>query len=160
MKRRIFCALLSCVLLFLCVGCRSTPPTVEAVEQRFNKNYDDLITIVSFMINSGYEKIQIRDCSGTMYANLKWVDIAESSVNAAVKNILGTNLYKGIYKRGDTIRVLQWSSSQDISCGIAYTINGIDLPEIQYMTEIAPLAKDGWYYYVADYNEWRLKQTS
>lgn len=136
------------------------PPTVETVEERFNENYDDILAVVSFMANSGYEKIQIRNCSEKMYADLKWVAITESSINAATKELLGTELYKGIYKRGNTIEVLQWTSSQSVSCGIAYTINGIDPPDIQYMTEIVPLAKDGWYYYVADYNEWRLQQTT
>ena len=144
MRRKIFCAILAVVLAFLCAGCRSTPPTVEAVEERFNENYDDILTIVSFMINSGHTDIQIRDCSGTMYVDFEWIDITDASVNSAVERLLGANLYRYIFKNGNTIEFVQWTGQQDIGCGIAYTINGIDLPDIQYTTEIIPLAKDGW----------------
>ncbi len=159
MRRKIFCAILAVVLAFLCAGCRSTPPTVEAVEERFNENYDDILTVVSFMINSGHEDIQIRDYSGTMYVDFEWIDITDASVNSAVERLLGSNLYRYIFKSGNTIQFIQWTGLQDIGCGITYTINGIDLPEIQHMTEIVPLSQDGWYYYVDDYNEWRLQQT-
>lgn len=160
MKRKIFCAILAVVLTFLCTGCRSIPPSVEAVEETFTKNYDNLLTIISYMENSEYDDIQITGCSGSMYADFKWVDITEPAVNAAVNELLGTNIYMHIYKSGNTIRVLQWSSSQNISCGIAYTINGKDLPFYEFMTKIVPLSKEGWYYYVADYNEWRRQQRS
>ncbi len=32
------------------------------------------------------------------------------------------------------------------------------MPEVQYATEFTPVSDDGWYYYVADYNEWRVNQ--
>ena len=160
MKRRISCALLACLLAFLCLGCSSTPPDVELVDKRFNENYDDILTVVSFLVNSGHKVIHIKDCSGTMFVEFEWIEITDASVNSAINRLLGSGHYRAIYKIGNTIQFPQWIGLQDIGCGIAYTINGKDIPDIQFVTELVPLARDGWYYYVDDYNKWRLQQTS
>ena len=49
---------------------------------------------------------------------------------------------------------------QDIGCGIACSINALEMPEIEYMTELVPLSTEGWYYYVDDYNKWRVESGS
>lgn len=157
MKIIFICLLSALLIMTVCAGCQSTPPTVEAVEQRFTENYADILTIVSFMVNSGHEDIYIKDCSGKMYVDFEWINIADSSVNASIDNLLGAGLYQRIDKSGNTICFEQWDGLQDIGCGIAYSINGNDPPEVQFMTELVPLSQDGWYYYVDDYNLWRIQ---
>jgi hypothetical protein len=44
----------------------------------------------------------------------------------------------------------------DVGCGVACAINDQDLPDIQYVTELLPMENEGWYYYVSDFNQWRL----
>lgn len=149
-----------CLIFTLLTGCRYliTPPSVNAVDQKLQANITDVQMIISFMKNSEYEDIYIHDISGTMLADLVTVEIPDDAVKDAVHLLLGNDVYKSIYKQGNTIKLLQWAGSSDIGCGIAYTINGIDPPEIQYMTQLLPLSAEGWYYYVSDFNTWRLEQ--
>lgn len=149
---------LFCVLL---TRCFPTPPNVESVETCFQNNYEDLQLVVDFMMNAGYQTIDIDTTDGTMYANLETVKISNEEVSAAVKRLLGRSFignreYYYIYKSMNTIKVLQWKSSQQVSCGVAFSIDESSQPRIQYCTELKPLAESGWYYYVADYNAWRV----
>ena len=48
-----------------------------------------------------------------------------------------------------------WSRGMDFRSGIAYSINEEE-PTIEYLTNLVPLSEAGWYFYEADYNEWRL----
>ena len=46
----------------------------------------------------------------------------------------------------------------EFEAGFAYSIDGSgDLSEIAYLTYQRPLSKQNWYYYEADYNEWRRR---
>ena len=44
--------------------------------------------------------------------------------------------------------------------GIAYSINKTDKPVIEFLTELEQLSENGWYYYKADYNEWRTTNSA
>ena len=141
-------------------GCATwdSPPTCSSVEQEFSRNYSTIMTIVNYLINSEYDDVYIVDVSGEMMADLMHVNISKDEVNDAIDQLLGSGTYKSFVKIGNTIRILQWRGTQDIGCGIAYSINLVDLPEIEYMTKLEPLAVDGWFYYVDDYNTWRAKE--
>lgn len=52
-----------------------------------------------------------------------------------------------------------WNRLSDVACGIAYSIDGKEI-DIEYLTESVPLSEENWYYYVADFNEWRVRNTS
>ncbi len=145
---------------FVLTGCFSSPPDVETVETQFKDNYEDIQLVVDFIIGTDYQSIQINTTDGTMWADFETVEILDDAVNGAVERLLGRSFmdegkYHFIYKSGHTIYLPQWSSSQDIGCGVAYSINETDLPRIQYCTELMPLIEKGWYYYVDDYNSWR-----
>lgn len=45
----------------------------------------------------------------------------------------------------------------DADAGLLYAIENDEkkLPTTQYLTELQPLQTTAWYYYVADYEEWR-----
>ena len=149
---KFFCFLLAVLFLTACAG-HNTPPTIAYEQEKFESNFDDINTIIGYMIDSGYESIQITDTSGTMLADLTRVEINNSDVMDAVSRALET--YIKISKNGNTIKLFQWRGIRDIGCGIAYSIDGINKPQIQFVTELIPLAEDGWFYYVSDYNKWR-----
>ncbi len=46
----------------------------------------------------------------------------------------------------------------DADAGLLYAIENDEkkLPTKQYLTELQPLQTTAWYYYVADYEEWRI----
>ena len=81
--------------------------------------------------------------------------IDDPQVVLAANTLLKSKVYHHICKIDNTIYLLQWTGLQDISCGIAYTINKVDLPQVIYTTQLLPLSNEGWYYYVADYELWR-----
>lgn len=159
-KKSNWCFLLTLVLGMILTGCSSKPPSVESVEEHFQNNYDDIQIVVEFMSNSGYNSIYIKGIDGMMLADLEDVPITDESVFDAVKRLLGTPLtgnrqYYYVSKSSNTIEFYQWKGTAEIGCGIAYTINGTDIPDVQYATELVQLSEPGWYYYVDDYNAWR-----
>ena len=133
----------------------NTPPDVDSVQEHFLNNYSDIQVIVEYMVSSPYENVYIMDANGTMQADLTWMEIADEEVMAAVNNLLKNGEYIQIIKIGNTISLLQWCGTRDIECGIAYSINRTDAPDVQFMTTVVPITEDGWYYYIADYNKWR-----
>ena len=147
------------MLLLTLSGCAawSAPPSISSVDQRLRDNYSDIETIVEFMANSGYKDIYIDDTSGKMLSDLVLMDISDELVRAAVSQVLGSGAYKSISKQGNTIFLFQWHGSQDMGCGVAYSINPLEIPEIQFLTELVPLSTEGWYYFVDDYNKWRIE---
>ena len=149
---KVVCFLLVVLFLSACAN-YNTPPDLDYVQKHFKSNLADISTIVGYMIDSEYENIYITDTTGTMLADLNRVEIDDPDVTDAVNRILKT--YVMIDKIGNTIYLLQWKGVRDIGCGIAYTIDGINKPQIQFATELIPLAEDGWFYYVSDYNKWR-----
>ena len=169
--KSILAAVWICSILLAFSGCAAikkmnTPPSVQEVEQRFENNRDDIVTVVDFLVKSEHEFIMIWDADGTMEVDLDpstleldWIAIDDEDVCTAVDDLLDSGAYKRIIKDGNTINLPQWYSSQQKGCGIAYSINGIDLPEVDHVSEYIPLDEEGWYYYTYDYNEWRVEQT-
>ena len=153
----IYCVKVICLLLIvpLLSGCIffNIPPSVENVQQQFNNNFDDIHTIVEYMIGTGYKDVYIDHTIGTatMQADFNRVKISDPNVVDAVERVFKT--YYHIFKSGNIITLLQWKGLRDIGCGIVYSIDGTQ-PRIQYVTELVPLADNGWYYYVDDYEKW------
>ena len=169
-KARIFIALL--LVLPLC-GCglakRNTPPTVETVETWFQENRADFLTIVDYCRRSEYELLYISlndvdddtsldDVLADVFADFDRITIEDSEVRSAIERLFSQKICYAIYKHGNEIQLLLWRGFiRDIGCGMLYTWLPNHLPSTQYMTERQPLSEAGWYYYIADYNEWRVR---
>lgn len=153
--------LLTVLLIILVSSCHgyNTPPSVSYVKNKFILNHNEINVIVEYMINAGYEDIYISSADGFMIADLMKIQICDESFLAAVKKLIQDNAYIHISKNGNTISFLQWRGIKDIGCGVAYSINGINAPDIQFMTELVPIFDAGWFYYVSDYNKWRSEQS-
>ena len=140
------------------------PPDITVVEDVFQECYDDIQIVVDYLMDSEYESISIdadsrsglKDTDGYHIESVELV--LDSKTEEAVQRLL-CGEYEHIDKIGNTIEIVQWNWLNDVSCGVAFTINAQDLPEIQYVTELTPMKEDGWYYYVADFNQWRLEHT-
>lgn len=139
------------------------PPTsANKMRRIFNRDKEELSTVVNFLIDTGYTEINISssfDTSNKMYAGLEIgnVEIEDKSATEAIHYLLAKQGYDYIKRNDNTIFFQEWSALRDNSRGIAYSINGEDKPEIQFLTKIEPLDKKGWYYYEVDYNEWRIQ---
>lgn len=154
---QIFCLVILVSLLATnLAGCSgNTPPDFTTVHEHYLKHSRDISTVLDFLVSSGYEDISIRDCDGTMRADFNTVSIENDAVNEAIGRLISNSAYQNIYKNGNSVSFLQWSGIRDIGCGIAYSINGTDAPEIRFATQLTPFSESDWFYYVADYNAWR-----
>ena len=144
------------VILQLIPGCvYETPPDAISVQQIFLNNEDNIQVVVEYLTSIGYENVYITGASDSMLADLSDIAIDDPAVCSAVNQLLDEGEYVDIKKRGNTIAFEQWNGLHDIGCGVAYSINGTDLPEILFLVELTPISKDSWFYYTYDYNAWR-----
>ena len=82
----------------------------------------------------------------------------QSSEMEQIVEKLKSKGYYYITKRENVVIFDVWRKSFDVEfeAGFVYSIDGSgDLSEIAYLTYQYPLSKQNWYYYEADYNEWR-----
>jgi hypothetical protein len=132
----------------------SSPPSIKFVQNHYQEYSEDIQIILNFMLSFDYEDIYILDNGGTLLADLTEVAIDDKEVSNAIDRLFTSRAYYHIIKNGDTIYLLQWKGLRDVGCGIAYSINENDTPEIEYVTQLVPFSDDGWFYYVSDYAEW------
>lgn len=152
--------LLACNLALFQIGCTQieSPPSIESVQNHYQEHREDIQIIINIFTASNYEHISIRNNDGTMLADLNIVSIDDKEVFSAVDSLLANGAYHHIIKNENTIYLLQWKGIRDIGCGIAYSINRVDNPQIEFETQLVPLSDDGWFYYVSDYNTWQSEQ--
>ena len=142
-------------LMFSLLEKADTPPEIGVVQEQFQNRCADISLVVDYLAASGYENVYINDREKDMLADFVRMPIDDLEIYTVITDLFESGYCTQINKIGNTIYLLQWKGIRDIGCGVAYSINGIDLPKIQYATELVPLSEDSWYYYVADYNETR-----
>ena len=71
MKRIMYAITIFSIVSLLFNGCTSinTPPSADSVKTAFLSKKDDIIIVINYMIDSGYNDIQIRNASGMIWAD-------------------------------------------------------------------------------------------
>lgn len=139
---------------------RNTPPSYTEIEEIFLENQEDFSVIAQYLCDTNYELAQILNNDGTMYADLKDVDIDNDGIISAIERLFDAGCNRiAMRKPNNEIEFLLWKCSQEKRCGVAYSIYGGE-PQVQFMTECEAFEEQGWYYYVADYNLWRTTNGS
>ena len=123
------------------------PPGKEEMEKFFNKDRELLEMVVCYLEKSGCDSVYI-------HKNMIVDGIEDETVVKAIDQLFKRG-YKGVTKDGNTISFLRWTRLMDFGSGIAYSINEVDDPVLQYLTKLDPLSEKRWYYYEEDYNESR-----
>lgn len=124
----------------------------EKVQDYLNDDKAQLERVAESMLDSPYTGICLVDDSGYDYeTNIKVVQ--NSADLTAVKYLLDEHGYQEIRRTGNTVRFVKWTRMADFESGICYVHDGT--PNIEFLTAAKPLSVNGWYYYEADYNEWR-----
>lgn len=135
-----------------------SPPDKNKADKYFNRDKADIRLITEYLIDSDYPVMCIKNANGYMHVAGFDIKIDDSAVMEAIRRLFEQQEYKQIDKFGNTISFQIWERFiVDFASGIAYSINGKDEPEMQFLTKIEPLSEDGWYYFEADYNEWRVR---
>ena len=117
---------------------------------------EDILAIVSYVYKSGYHDMYISDSTGQAYADFTTVSISDNDVCNAIRRLFKNNTYLQISKMDQTISFLQWTGLRDIGCGILFSKNVEESIESEFITELVPLSEKDWFYYVSDYNAWRI----
>ena len=136
----------------------STPPNKNKAESIFNENRELLGRIITYFENSEHTNIHIDDSmqSGRMSINGAVIKIENETIISALDYLFIKQGFDEIVKYDNTIYFQRWTRySGSFSSGITYSTNEKTQPTIQYLTKLEPLSEKGWYYYEADYNEWR-----
>ena len=137
-------------------GALHPPIGEEEMENIFNDDYDLLIIVRNYFVNSGYEGIYIPlpNKNGEMLADGDHVKIEDTKAIDAINNLKNRG-YKVIGKDNNTIYFQRWSNL-DCGRGIAYSIEGNKIEFFDLKRQI-PLPESNWYYYETDFNEWKLQ---
>lgn len=123
----------------------------------FDQDKEDILLITEYLASDTNDNIIFRK-EGMFAAPSNLNKVNDRSVYQAIYRLLNDRDYHSISKFENTITFTIWTRFNDFGSGLAYSINVMDEPEIQYLTELEPLSEDGWYYYEEDFNEWRIRQ--
>ena len=160
-------SLLICICLLLSLsGCffKIPPPSLNKVNKVFSEHVIDIKTVVEYIREAEYDQAFISDSNKIMHVysyywsdiHFKEKDISDIEIQDAIQRLFDQEIVQFIMKTGSQVEITIWSR-KEVSCYIVCTSNGI-APSVEYATEIMPMEEDGWYYVIADYNEWRIQQ--
>ena len=142
----------------------------QKIEKEFYKNYETILEITSYIEKADFVIINIQGTDyiyddgnyGTWYvqsgnandtANDGRKVIGDDKIIKELSHLFKDKKYQSINKNGNAIS-FQLSSNLDMGAGIVYTIDGIE-PSLQFLTKLEKLDRNNWYYYEADFNEWK-----
>jgi len=130
-------------------------PDKDKMEKYFKRDKDDIVLIAEYFADSNSESFHLTDLNfhSTNYNKT----INDEKVVKAFTQLFEKRGYSVISKNGNTIYFQKWTRGADLGIGIAYSINGEDKPILDFLTKLEPLSEKNWYFYEADYNEWRIK---
>lgn len=162
MKNRLLMILLCIILPLSCAGCssrlkRDMPDAVSA-QDCFDCNQDRIALVTDYLLSLKHPDVWINDANGTYFSDFEWHSIEDRTVRETIEALWESGI-SDIRKntKANSISFEIWRSFQEVDCGVAFSVDGIHAPSVEFMTQVEPLTERGWYYYVADYNQWRIE---
>lgn len=155
-----FPALIICFLICCFSGCGTQPPSFHQIESLYLQNKSDFSTVSTYLVNIQAEWALIETDTGKIIIDFNDQKISDSLVLESLHHLWKTGCFSIYMNRADNSICFElWRTGivGDADAGLLYAIE-IDekkLPTTQYLTELQPLQTTAWYYYVADYEEWR-----
>lgn len=134
--------------------------TYKEAEASFRKHFTEFSIVAKYMEELPEEHVFCEKSHGydviNKGAGQGWQDIKEEVVCQAIQCLFNEGSCTSISKTKSTISFVLFSKNMDVGGGIAYTAS--DKLEVEYLSFSQVLSDSSWYYYVSDYNEWRLQQ--
>lgn len=147
-----------------CSGCFLSAPLPDSSDavSFLHKHENELKEVVEYLRGLDCKTYYIRSADGSALADLEHVRIEEGAVVESVKALFGDgciDIYMSTER--NSIQFVLWTRTRgEVDCGLLYALDPGDPPEAQYMTGLVPLEEDPWYFYRAEYNKWRVQQTT
>lgn len=137
-------------------------PSKEEITVRFLQDQEAYSSIADYLLSlEEFDTISISKFDGNFFSNLEYHVIEKDDVNQALQTI-NNHGCSSIQKNGKQVSFEMWYSSQDVGCGVCYSEEAMNKPEEcvaeQFVTKVITLETPNWYYYVSDYNLWRVNQ--
>lgn len=158
------------IMLFMTIKLsKETYSTDKKIKKEFYDNYDRISCITKILEETSYSQINIQSVDyiyddgnfGTWYVRDDETGIGgvEKISNVELLEMLNEifleRKYQVVNKKDKTISFQLWANL-DAAEGVAYVSSG-EAPSIEFLTKYEELDKENWFYYEADFNEWKLK---
>ena len=151
--KKLIAVIIVLALSLVPLSCAKKLPSAEDAESYIKKNWKDIALVNDYLLKLG-NKDYI-----ALIKRIKYIENWEKNENVyrailslesegcyiISKRIEDNAIYYGIWK----------SVLGKASCGFLYAIDHTRPPKLQYQTELIPLSREGWYYYIENYEEWR-----
>lgn len=155
-KRTGFIALATAIVMVVSylqfINSLSTPKE-EIVEKHLSNDNGTLVQVAEYLSSSKQTNFRLVDNSGYDASTNRKI-VSESSFLKKVEFLFDEHEYKEIRKEANTVRFVRWTRVGGFEAGLCYVPDGS--PKIEYLTIYKALSMRGWYYYEADYNQWRV----
>ena len=150
-------------IAFCFQGCNTTAPPIEQFEKTFLEYESDFSAVSSYLVNIQAEWALIENDTGEIIIDFNDSKINDSLALESIQHLWKTGCFSIYMNRADnSIRFELWKTGMvgDADAGLLYTVENEEnkLPTTQYLTELRPLQADFWYYYIADYEEYRNQE--
>lgn len=152
------------VISICCVRWYNSPSrAIEIFEDEiFKRDYRELVKMVDFLDSlEDVEDAYIDSTDGTMLVQykddriVKDAEISDEDVVSTV-SVLMKKGYYDITKHSNTIYFERWRNPFGCSKGFAFSSDSSGELDIQYLIGVMALDKTDWYYYISDYEMWRV----
>lgn len=135
------------------------PPDKGRMAQYFERDKNELLLAAEYYENSDYSYIYIdksRLEKDMMFTGpyTRDQEIEDKTVMKALNDLFKNRGYHVVGRDGNTV-FFQKYSALGRDRGIAYSINGEDDPAVEFVVRLDKLEDDGWFYYEANYEEFR-----
>lgn len=161
----IFTGTLSCIYL-------NEPHSAAEAETNYMLNKRYILTVIEYMESLPYDYVSISDCDylfsedgkyGTYYAGNDdgGTDrkIEDEKVLKALDTLLTVGRYDSITKNGNIIEFHIWSTGNDRSGGIVFSLDG-STQQIEFQSKLEPLSMKNWYYYETDFQKFKEQKAN
>lgn len=142
-------------------GCEHMEPlTYEEAQAIFVRDRELLIAV-----NAYFEELNKPEQYGTIHWDLDYsgnsyghIPMEDAPISALLEQLEDRG-YQMVTYDGRTVDFLLWNRGADSASGIVFSADGGEI-DIEYLTQVQALSEQNWFYYVSDFNQWRMQSTA
>ena len=125
----------------------------------FERDYSEIIQVVGYLNSlEDISDASIDSADGTMTLRFgDTMEITDKNVTKVISSLFRKGYDEIVKDEDTTIYFVRWRDFFGCHKGFAFSTDGTGELDIQFVTEQRPLSETDWYYYVSDYEEWRVQ---
>ena len=135
------------------------PFTVTDAESYLDRHKNELNTLAEFLLNTESDSYTIHSAYGTAIGDMKRIEITDETVLSCLRELYSDKCIRIGKDTAKNCIDVEICTRGDITYGLLYAIDPSRMPEAWFMTDIISLSDDQWFYYEADYNQWRVEKS-